>query len=243
MPVAQPQHGHQDLPPDAHRVLLAGSIEGLHFPKLCPDCGAVAADPLSITKVFMYNHHDDSGWRYRVATATPLFCRTCISHHRAQALPVTSIDRLKSLIFTELAIPAFGLSAFGLFLLKETAPHIIRNVQLEWPLLAIIGLFFLLAILCLRTAWQNNAHRRLPVQTQISRAFDFGDNDTSMYQTTSRTYAIRDAGYARQFEQLNAERSAALLGPEQKRRERKAFWITAAIVATVALVAHYIRFR
>ncbi len=243
MPTAQPQLGHQDLQPDAHRVLLAGSIEGLQYPPLCPNCGAPATDPLPITKVFMYNDQDEAGWRYRTAQATPFFCRTCLDRHYAEALPVTAVDRLKTVVFNELAIPTLALSVFGLFLLTDTAPSIVRNPQRQWPILAVIAALFLLALLCLRGAWRGSAYRRLPTQTPTSRAFDFGDNGYSMYRTTRRTYAIRNQTYAAAFEQLNAARSAALLGPEQRRRENKAFWTTATIIAALALGMYFMNGR
>ena len=65
MPVAQPQLLNSELAPDAHRLVLAGSIEGLLYPEICPNCGAAAADALPRTKVFQYNQGDthDAGWR------------------------------------------------------------------------------------------------------------------------------------------------------------------------------------
>ncbi len=243
MPVAQPQLRNNDLSPDAHRVLLAGSIDGLRYPPLCPCCGAAAADPLPIAKGFMYNRGDtdDAGWRYRIAQATPLFCRSCLDRHRSEAVPVTGMDRLKSVIFSELAIPGFGTAAFTLFLLHDKAATLLRDVPRQWPVLAFIGGLLLVAAQCLRSAWANNAHRRMPMQTETSRAFDFGDNGDSPFETTARTYAIRNGEHAAALKRLNAERSAGLLGPTQRRRESRASWVTAAVIAALALAAHYVR--
>jgi len=240
LPVAQPQLGSEGLSASAHRVLLAGSVEGLQHPPLCPNCGAAAAHPLPITKVFMYNDGDDSGWGYRIARATPLFCKACIRRHQNEAVPVTTIDRLKSAILTELAIPGVGTAAFGLFVLNEQAAAILRDVRRQWPILILVGVLLLVAVLCLRAAWTGNAHRRVPRQTDTSQAFDFGDNGGSSFSTTSRTYAIRNADHAEAFERLNAERSGAWLGPTQRRREQRAFWIGVALIAVVALAMHYV---
>jgi len=245
MPVAQPQLRDSELAQDAHRVVLAGSIEGLRYPEICPNCGAVAAAPLAITKVFQYNHGhtDDAGWQYRLARAAPLFCRDCLGHHRCEAVPVTLIDKLRSVVFSELAIPGFGTAAFAFFLLHDNGASLLRDLPRNWPVLAFIGGLLLIAVLCLDTAWANNAHRRVPRQTETSRAFDFGDDYTSPFQTTGRTYAIRNGEHAASLAKLNAERSAGLLGPTQRRRESRAFWITAAIVAALALAGYYVQAR
>ena len=243
MPIAQPQLREGELALDAHRVVLAGSIEGLRYPEICPNCGAAAAVPLPITKVFQHNHTDDRGWRYRLARATPTFCQDCFARHNSEAMPVTITDKLKSVVLSELAIPGFGTAAFAFFLLYDKGPTVLLNLARNWPVLAFIAGLLLTSLLCLRTAWTNNAHRRVPRQTATSRAFDFGDDDTSSFQTTGRTYAIRNGEHAASLAKMNAERSAGLLGPTQRRRESRAFWITAAIIAALALAGHYFKTR
>lgn len=242
MPIAQPQLRDCELALDTHRIVLAGSIEGLLYPEICPNCGAAAAVPLPITKVFQYNHGhtDDAGWQYRLARAAPMFCRDCLARHNSEAMPVTIVDKLKSVVLSELAIPGFGTAAFAFFLLYDKGPTFLFNLARNWPVLAFIGGLLLISLLCLRTAWTNNAYRRVPRQTETSRAFDFGDDYTSPFQTTGRTYAIRNGEHAAFLEKMNAERSAGRLGPTQRRRESRAFWITAAIIATLALAGHYL---
>ena len=193
----------------------------------------------------MYNQggDDNGGWRYRLARATPLFCGACIQRHHGEVLPVTGIDRLKSIILTELTIPGFGLAAFGSFLLGNTAAGILRDPARQWPLLLLIGVLFLTALVCFSLSWTGNAHRRVPMQTDTSQAFDFGDNDDSPFRTTSRTYAIRNAKHAEAFKQLNAVRSSALLGPAQRRRESQRFLIIAAVVLLIALAMYYVQFH
>lgn len=108
-------------------------------------------------------------------------------------------------------------------------------------MLAFIGGLMFMSVLCLRTAWASNAHRRVPRQTATSRAFDFGDDYTSPYQTTARTYAIRNGEHAAALATMNAELNAVLLGPAQRLRESRAFWITAAIVAALTLSGLYFK--
>jgi hypothetical protein len=91
-------------------------------------------------------------------------------------------------VFSELAIPGFGMAAFALFLLVDTRGGLMRDLSRQWPVLAFISGLLLVAALCLRTAWNNNAHRRVPRQSLTSQAFDFGDDDDSPFRTTARTY-------------------------------------------------------
>ena len=242
MPTARPQLRDSDLAPNAHRMVLAGAIEDLRYPGICPNCGAPADTPLAITKVFQYNHgnNDDAGWKYRLAQAAPLFCPECIARHQAEALPVTAADKLKSALLTELALPGLGTAAFAIFLLQDKGARYFGDLQRHWPVLAFIGGLLFIAVLCLWMAWTGNAHRRVPRQTETSRAFDFGDDDTSSFQTTGRTYAIRDGNHAAALGRLNAERSAGLLGPAQRKRERRTFWMTAAIIAALAVAGYHV---
>lgn len=239
MPVAQPQLGNEGLLPGTHRVLLAGAVEGLRHPPVCPHCGVAATRPLPVAKVFMHNDGDqDGGWRYRIARATPLFCDACLRRHADEALPVTLLDRLKSGLFTELALPGLGTTALALFLLQDAGPRSLPRLDRDWPILALIGVLLLIGLSCLRLAWTGNAHRRVPAPTPTSRAFDFGDNEASAFRTTLRTYAIRSAAHAEAFQRLNAGRSDALTGPAQRRRESRRFWITAAVIAALAAALH-----
>lgn len=89
MAVIRPELGNEGLAEDAHRILLAGPIETLFYPPLCPNCGHSATETLPITKVFQFNHRDDAPWRYRVARAAPLFCTDCIRRHHAELWPLT----------------------------------------------------------------------------------------------------------------------------------------------------------
>lgn len=242
MAVAEPQLGEDGLSPEAQHVALAGPIGGLRYPPACPNCGEPATMRLPIAKVFRYNHGpgDDAPWSSRTASAAPLFCPACLARHRAEQVPVTLVDRLKSCLLTELALPALGAAAFGLFLANANLARIMRDPQQEWPLLAMVLAPLCLGLLCLRLAWTTNAHRRVERQTPTSRAFDFGDDATTIYRTSARTYAIRDPGYARALHELNEARSAELLGPGQRRRENRTFWITAIVVVALALAGYLI---
>jgi hypothetical protein len=159
---------------------------------------------LSIAKAFRFSPGGDSGWGYRVAEATPRFCRTCFERHHANAQPVTGLDRLKSLVSSELIIPAVGLGAFAGLVLINSVGRLLRRPAGEWPIAAFAAVLILIALHCLRSAWAGNAHKRVPIQTEITRSFDFGDDDDSAFQQTARIYALRHEGYAIALRRLNA---------------------------------------
>lgn len=241
MAIFEPQLGDEGLSTAANRVAIARPIGSLEHPPLCPNCGSAAGQPLLIRKVFMYNQRDDSGWHYRIDEAAPLFCEPCIARHQAEQQPVDGLDLAKSALLSELALPGIGLTLFGLFLLSNTAGEWLHDPGGEWPLLAFSAGLILAGWSCFRAGWSSNARRRVPAQTEVAKAFDFGDDQTTTFQTVPRTYAIRDPACAASFAALNADRSAALLGPAQKRRESQHFWIMAIIVAAVAVAGWWLR--
>lgn len=245
MAVAGSQLGDMDLDPAAIRVSLAGSLAGLRYPPICPNCEAPATVPVAVTKVFSWNHNDygdssGSGWKYRIAQAEPLFCTSCAARHYTQEQPVTTLDKLKTVLMTELALPGIGTLAFGLFLLKETGAKIVRDPAGQWLLLTIVVVLLSIGALCLRSAWLSNDHRRIPRQTAISRAFDFGDDGSNAFTTQLRTYAFRSAAYADAFGALNADRSAVARGPQQRVSENKRTFVVAAIVIAIATIGWWL---
>lgn len=237
MTVARPQVGDEGLGPATIRVSLAGPLVNLVYPRTCPNCGATASVPIEIEKVFSYNHNDDGGWQHRIARAEPLFCEQCLMRHLAEKRPVTLADRLRSVFLTELAVPGIGMLAFGLFLLIKTGAKIARDPIAEAFLAGAIAALLLIGLLCLRAAWTVNGHRRVPTRTATSLAFDFGDDQSTAFQTVPRTYGFLDADYATAFAALNGDRSRVLLGSTQRRRETRRTIITGAIVLGIATAA------
>ncbi|QAY77807.1 hypothetical protein [Sphingosinicella sp. BN140058] len=236
MAVIRPELGTEGLAEDAHRIRLAGRIETLLYPPLCPNCGHRATETLPITKVFQFNHGDDGPWQYRIAHAAPLFCTDCIRRHQAEWQPLTRAERVKSVVVSELALPGFLTAAFALFLLGDSLREFIEEPGREWPMIAFAALLGFVSWLCFRAAASSNAHRRVAAVSSIQRAFDFGDDDSTVFATIQRTYAIRDEGSAEAFERLNAARSAALTSPEAKARENRRTWTFGLILGGLVLL-------
>ena len=225
MAVIQPELGTEGLADGGHRILLAGPIEALAYPPLCPNCGAQATQRLPVVKVFMFNNQNDGPWQHRIARADPLFCAECVRRHRSEHRPITAAERLKSIVFSELAFPGFLTAAFALFLIKEGIGDALRDAGRGGPLFAFAAILALVSWLCFRAAASRTAHRRIPALTSIQRAFDFGDDGTTAFTTIQRSYVIRNPHSAEAFERLNAARSEALTGPEAKARDNRRTWL------------------
>jgi hypothetical protein len=240
MPIFIPQSGDEGLPREGHRVLLAGSLGGLSYPPICPCCGARASEPLPITKVFVADTFDGPA-NFKIITAAPMFCGTCIARHHAEETPPTTAERIKGALLTENAMPGFGLTALAMFLLYQVETHGAHgSAKQHWVMLGVVAGFLALAYACFRHAWSEAAHKRIAPQTEVTRSFDFGDDSSSMFETRPRTYIIRDAACADAFTRLNAGRSAERLGPAQRRRERRRFWIATAIFGALAIWALFV---
>jgi hypothetical protein len=233
---AEPQDGDRGLAAGAHRVKLAGPTGDLRYPSLCPNCGAAASEPLTIGKVFRDSGSSDTPVTHVVVEARPLFCRPCADRHRAETIRPTASDILRTALFSEAMIPAFCSLAAGLFLL-----HIASTIRGGLTIVLVpvgMAIFFLLiAYSSWRGAWSGTRWKRVPAQTDTSRAFDFGHDESGLYQTVARTYAFRNRAYAEAFAAANQALNERWLGPEQKARERRRFWIVAAIVIALVVIA------
>lgn len=205
MSVARPQLGNEGLTAPSNQVILEGPISGLAYPDICPNCGAHAHRALTIAKPFMYSSGGDTGWSHRVAQAWPLFCDPCHARHASEVIPVTDADRMKSLFSQPLLIPALGLVLFGGLIILDRAFAFLKDPLAEWPIIALAIAMLLVGRYCAQLAWREGSWTRVPLLTPTSSAFDFGDDDDSLFQRTARTYAIRNAACAVAFEQLNAK--------------------------------------
>lgn len=108
--------------------------------------------------------------------------------------------------------------AIALYLGAQVLRHMYRQLTTADILLLGLGALFLLgSYACFRNSWSTNQYRRIPPQTSITRSFDFGDDDSSLYRTVKRTYALRHPIYAEAFARMNADLNAKWLGPERRR--------------------------
>lgn len=205
MSVARPQLGNEGLTAPSNQVILEGPISGLAYPDICPNCGAQAHRALTIAKPFMYSSGGDTGWSHCVTQARPLFCEPCHLRHASEAIPVTDADRMKSLFSQPLLIPALGLVLFGGSIILDRAFAVLKDPIAEWPIIALAIAMLLIGRYCAQLAWREGSWARIPLLTPTSSAFDFSDDDDSLFQRTARIYAIRNAACAVAFKQLNAK--------------------------------------
>src|SRR5262249_13118187 len=101
-----PQRGDRGVASDAHRVKLAGPIASLPYPPLCPNCGATAQEPLTVSKAFYDDPGGDTPTSYIVVDAHPMFCRPCVERHRAETIAPTPSDVWRTVLFSDPIIPA-----------------------------------------------------------------------------------------------------------------------------------------
>ncbi|WP_424630695.1 hypothetical protein [Bradyrhizobium sp. SYSU BS000235] len=244
MAIIEIQSGDEGLQSHAQRVAIAGPIDELKYPALCPHCGAAAAEQLPIEKVFRYTHTDDTPSGVRITRATPLFCGACALRHRAEQQPPTLGEQMKSLFVTEQALAAYSMLATGLLLGSQLLKHTqALSTKVGVALLGVSALFLLGAYACFRNSWSTNRYRRIPPQTSITRSFDFGDDDSSPFATVKRTYALRSPTYADAFARMNADLDAKWLGPERQRREALHFWIAAVICGLAVVISWLLQAR
>jgi disulfide bond formation protein DsbB len=119
-------------------------------------------------------------------------------------------------------LPATGSLALGLFFLKDTVPDVIKAPN-RWLVLVIPLFFLLIAYGSIRQAWKSTWWKRIPAPTDISRAFDFGDDFSNAFKTEPRNYMIRNPACAEAFNQLNVGRGAAQ-GQKQRARDKRTLW-------------------
>jgi hypothetical protein len=196
------------LTAEGQLLSLIGPIEELLYPLLCPCCGAQASTPLPITRVFKtqwastVSGNSKGGVYYTAATAKPLFCATCVAAHQQQARAQTPTLRqtFSTALFSEPTLPAIGTLMLGLFFLKETVPDVIKSPD-RWLVLMLPLIFLLIGYGSARQAWKSTWWKRIPAPTDISRAFDFGDDASNAFKTEPRNYVIRNPACAEAFTQ------------------------------------------
>ena len=162
-----------------HRVQLAHDA-ALVFPPLCPNCGAPASRTITVRKVFRRTYHDSSP-DFDIEGVVVPYCERCIAAHEEQArtLRLSWTQWLVVSLASGLTIAALG-SAFMAILFLPDALRDLTHPRFP-VLLVVVGCFALIAYGSLATAWSNNAHRRVPPQTSITRAFDFSARKAELF--------------------------------------------------------------
>ena len=236
----EPQDNSSELQAHPHRLTLNGLPDGLAFPPLCASCGSGQAGTIQVAKVFREDD-SDGPTRYVVRAASVPFCSPCIAAHRAAEVRPSLADNLVSsfvgLNMLGAVFPALG-AAFLLWLALGDAAHG-RGTRFLVELG--LGAFFaLIAWAQGGSVWRENARFRVPPQTEVTKAFDFSDDVSPVFEPARFVCTIRDGAFAEAFGRLHAGRlyhSGSGAAAAQRGRARRWTWIVGGVLAVFALWA------
>lgn len=203
-PIFEPQNSASELAANPHRVDIEGEVADVAYPALCAFCGAGAGRRIAVAKVFRDQGGSDGVAAYRIRSAHVPYCEPCIAEHQREARQLTPAQRLAVSLATGLIVSSVG-SAFMALVLLPAALRDLLHPGFPLPLAAVL-FFAAIAASSFRGAWAQTAHRRIPPQTRISRAFDFSDSGAALFEKKGFTCAIQNAAFADAWIALNRAR-------------------------------------
>lgn len=148
--------------------------------------------------------YSDSATTYEIEGAVVPYCNPCIAQHEHEVRALSWPQRVAVSLTTGLTISALGSGFMALLFLPDAVRSLTRS-GFPWPLVVVM-FFALIAYSSLSGAWKQNAHRRVPPQTGITRAFDFSESHAEMFDAPRSTYSIRNSAFAEAFVALNRAR-------------------------------------
>ena len=217
------------VPQNAHRFELVGPLDELELPDVCAACGAKAAGTIDIRKVFVDTTAGEP--RHVLGEVRVPFCRSCIALHERER---AQLPRMRAYRFPPLR--DFGLASIWLVLgvlfmfigfAVGTGGGTLPALILTYLAVASLAFWAVAMRRASRVPW----FERVPPQTSVTSAFDFGEATSGPQEQSRRRYAIRDAVFAERFSALNAERL-----PTGRKRIR-ARWRVIAILVVIAAIA------
>jgi len=216
--------------PNAHRFELVGPLGDLEFPELCPACGAKAVGAVDIRKVFLNPDGEDP--RHVLAEVRVPFCANCITLHQQEMLQRPRVPAYRfPKILDLLLVSIWG--AMGIFFLYVTIGVMSKGAAMQAWILGYIGIACLVFwIIGIRGAARVPWYERVPAQTSVTSAFDFGDEKTELLEKSRRSYSIRNADFGERFAALNAD-----MHPSRNRRSGRWKMIVVLIILLAILAA------
>lgn len=234
----RPQERDTRLVPHPYRYTFRGEPTSLTFPPLCPRCGATASTHIACAKVFARTY-SDSPTTYVTTTVLVPFCGDCAREHTAQAPTYSWWADLVSSFSTEL-MGAVAWAFGAVFFVYLGAKQVLRRDLLEAAMMfGIAALIGWSARGMQRIAWRDLQYRRVPPQTDLTSAFDFSDDLSSVFESARFACTVRDARFAEALAQLNADRLWAASSPEvqiEQRSARRKLWVAFAAFVLLALL-------
>jgi hypothetical protein len=238
MPAFEYSVRDHDLPEDAHRVRLVGASRTLVWPNICPNCGAPASVRIPVRKIFRRTEGSphDLFVRYLVTRIDIPFCATCADRHRQLSRAPPRSEWLVSYLRSPAIIALAAAMGFAVLLFRPLLIETRGDSSAQLMGLAFFGALVLAAVASVVVAWRETRFRRVPRQTEITRACDFSDNLGKFFIGERRVYAIRNLAFAKAFTTANQDR---LWTDAVRKRDRR--WSTvAAMLVLAALLAAWL---
>jgi hypothetical protein len=196
--------GSATVPESAHRFELVGPLDDLDFPELCPVCGAKATGALDVRKVFLNTEGEDR--RHVLAEVRVPFCSSCIAQHEREAKQQPRVRAYRFPKILDFALVSIW-GVMGVFFLYVAASVSGGGGAIPALILTYMGIACLAFwVLGVRGASRVPWYERVPPQTSVTNAFDFGDETLELFEKSARRYSIRNAEFAERFAALNAEK-------------------------------------
>ncbi len=231
----EPQESPADLAPNPHSITLRGRPAEASFPPRCPRCGKVASKSIGFSKVFLRSDGDSSN--YVIETVEVPFCDACIALHRRQEPRPSWFEQLRTGLGSMHIVGAIFPALAGLFLLHlafgDLAHGPARRGGVE---LVIAAACAAIAWLQVRAVWQQTAHLRVLPQTEVTRAFDFSDDSSALFEGRRFVCTMRDEGFAQAFRLLNVQKEWKAQSPEAIAERRRSNWKTWALAAAIGVL-------
>lgn len=226
------------LAPHPHRLELRGAPKELAWPRICANCGATAAEQLTVRKVFRKSRSRSASSQlidFRVVPAPIPFCVTCANEHRSTVLKPT-VGSISGSFFPYV-VPVIGEIWLAQMAFRGAVGQSLLEPAGRWAW----GFFALMMAALVWTVglwWRMSKPSRIEPQTDITQACDFSRDVSGMLERERHIYAMKTQAFADALASLNADR---VWTAEDQARSRKVQPILAlgfllALVAVAALL-------
>jgi len=237
--IAHP-HGDEGLAAHPHRWVLNGEPGHFDLPPLCPNCGAAATESIRVHKVFDVAASDDPN-RYLPTTLALPVCAACAAQHRAGTVEPTLLKRFATSFETFDMVGAIAMVVGAMFFAYLALKKLFGGDLISAALLMILpALLLLFARVQYRKALEDTAYRRVPERSEVARSFDYSDNVAAGFEPPRFVVTVKDAGFAKAFETLNAPRLYRADSPgavADQRAARHKVWGWGVLLAVLLLLS------
>ena len=199
-----------DLARHSYRVELVGSLGSLAWPSLCANCGTDTDERLVVRKVFNRPRsvrRVSRGFQgYVIRGAAVPYCAECTARHRDLVPPRTILGDAWRMLWPVL-IPMAGAGWFLVLTLRIALEEEARGDLASKYIWGMPALFAFILAWCVAIAWWSSRSVRVERQTEVTKACDFSDDVSRIWERERRIYALRDERFARAFAEVNAHRA------------------------------------